>query len=272
MLSQPGLAILRMKPNKKRAFLFAYGLSCLLWAYQFGTQFSVVVAGLFFVGAAVSQAFIGPLAAIVSIVCFGSGSYFDATACICLALLLQPPQMRKDRVAACTILAALFWIGCVGVLVDRFNPCLIYTPGLYLVAGSLTAPCFFVYLSRFIGWPQSACTAIVTGLLILAVAPRVPRVVVGEWACKDCFHPVGGALEMYQTDHNGALPDKLGDVAPKYIRQLPHCPMSPQGLKYEKNAQSNAYTISCSGPHFSGLYSKDSGWVYNSFKGRIMLP
>lgn len=262
--------LFKLKSTQMRCFLLMYAAICGLWAFYYPNAFSLLVSGLFCLGAFLLRPSIGPLAAIVAAVGFALDHYVDSSACILLALLVQPPpKINSNILGVLTLAAACLLVG-AGVVVDRLYPCLLYTPYLYLVVGCLTAPAFLLYFSVFVRWQWVGGAAVATGIALRLVAPWVPKLEVGGPGCKESPHNVGSAIECYAADHKGKYPTKLEEVVPQYIQQLPRCPITPRGLNYEKSASN--FTISCVGQHLSGLHSRDSGWIYSNSAGRSVPP
>ncbi|MDQ7823593.1 MAG: hypothetical protein RDV48_12410 [Candidatus Eremiobacteraeota bacterium] len=59
-----------------------------------------------------------------------------------------------------------------------------------------------------------------------------PMVIPGLSTLRSNLKNIGTSLEMYSTDHKGYYPEKLEDVTPEYLRQLP-----PAGYSYDKETK-----------------------------------
>ncbi|MDO5295367.1 MAG: hypothetical protein Q4F00_01830 [bacterium] len=74
-------------------------------------------------------------------------------------------------------------------------------------------------------------------------------------ACKSNLKNIGTALEMWQSDHDGKLPEKLSEVTTGgpyggYLKVIPSCPAArgdSYSSSYKRSADGKNYEVYCSG-------------------------
>lgn len=103
----------------------------------------------------------------------------------------------------------------------------------------------------------------VTGLATVMVALLVLYPVVSpNWergrssgavtGCRANLRLLGKALDRYAQEHGQHYPDRLADLAPKYVRLFPECPHAgadTYSLGYARSADGLHYTLACHGDH-----------------------
>ena len=100
-------------------------------------------------------------------------------------------------------------------------------------------------------WLTGLATAAVTVALLGSVlAPNFSR---GRSssdgsACQRNLKVLTQALESYRKEHGGALPDRLSQLQPQYLKVLPDCPDSGEdsySSGYQVSADHHSYTLQC---------------------------
>lgn len=69
-----------------------------------------------------------------------------------------------------------------------------------------------------------------------------------ESACKRNLKVVGQALEVYRREHQGLYPDRLSQLKPDYLLQLPNCPDGggdSYSSGYQVTPDHKNYTLKC---------------------------
>ncbi|MFN8612670.1 MAG: hypothetical protein U0931_34345 [Vulcanimicrobiota bacterium] len=70
-------------------------------------------------------------------------------------------------------------------------------------------------------------------------------------ACQRNLKVVNQALEAYQHEHQGLYPDRLSQLKPDYLAQLPDCPDSGRdsySQGYQASPDHRSYTLKCAQP------------------------
>lgn len=109
-----------------------------------------------------------------------------------------------------------------------------------------------------------------------------PGANMGEWevkryrarfsACQSNLKVIGVAIEMYQMDNSGALPSKLGELCPLYIKNLPFCPDARTDTysgSYSVAPDGSDYIIYCKGHHHGAIGAPADYPRYSKKKGII---
>jgi hypothetical protein len=87
-------------------------------------------------------------------------------------------------------------------------------------------------------------------LLLASVSMRAMRAkAYGDYNhCRRNLNEIHVACEFYYFDHNEQYPERLVDLTPKYLKDLPHCPLSsPAADEYGYASTANQFTICCRG-------------------------
>lgn len=90
------------------------------------------------------------------------------------------------------------------------------------------------------------------------------------------------ACEMYSTDYHGRYPDRLSQLTPTYLKELPVCPAARTfNYHFESVKEPDLYTIYCQGHFHSNLspdqpsanehWFSDQPYVENYFKDHERL-
>ena len=68
-------------------------------------------------------------------------------------------------------------------------------------------------------------------------------------ACQSNLRNIGTACEMWSTDYAGKFPERLDQLAPDYLREIPRCPAShlEYGYKVDREMGYDNYQIICTG-------------------------
>lgn len=93
-------------------------------------------------------------------------------------------------------------------------------------------------------------------------------------SCKSNLKNLGTASEMYSTDFSGAYPEKMSQLTPEYLRQIPICPSdgaSPYTYRRAKIDGYDSYEFVCGGDHSEAGTPK--GYPrYNGQTGIVVKP
>ncbi|MHB2017065.1 MAG: hypothetical protein ACYCW6_08990 [Candidatus Xenobia bacterium] len=83
--------------------------------------------------------------------------------------------------------------------------------------------------------------------------PPFPTPPVPEGQLRSCvtnLAMMGAALEMYAMDHGGTYPEKLSQLAPAYLKSIPHCAAAGEDTySIGYRVQDNQWTLVCTGHH-----------------------
>ncbi len=90
-------------------------------------------------------------------------------------------------------------------------------------------------------------------------------------SCRGNMVRIGTALEMYSTDNSGHYPDRLKDLAPVYLADIPACPSAETdtySAGYQGRCNPDYYTYCCKGKNHTAAFiqenypgSESSGWA-----------
>jgi hypothetical protein len=100
--------------------------------------------------------------------------------------------------------------------------------------------------------------------------------------CADNLKRLGAACERYSAHHQGAYPDRLEQLVPTYLAELPRCPAASRdtysssfqtGPQAEMNqeGQEDFYYICCQGDHHLGDALEPNSPGYSSLMGLLGL-
>lgn len=107
-------------------------------------------------------------------------------------------------------------------------------------------------------WYVLALLAIVA--LSATLASRRVSSVARFDACLANLENISTAFEMYSTDHEGSFPASIGELIPKYLKEVPVCPSAgydtySEGLELGRDSSHNPhgyqdyYYLCCYGHH-----------------------
>lgn len=166
------------------------------------------------------------------------------------------------------ISAALFLALAIEVLANRLHPRMVPAQIILLLClGAAT-----LGLAAWVGRKKrAALLAGSLGVLILLVSRLVPSRIVGNPGCENHAHSLCTCIDEYYSIHK-KYPEKLSQLVPEVVQTLPTCPVSPQGFAYTMHQNPDNYTVTCVGPHLSGLNSYNSGWVFGAGSGFVVVP
>ncbi|MCE1246995.1 MAG: hypothetical protein LWY06_10155 [Firmicutes bacterium] len=89
--------------------------------------------------------------------------------------------------------------------------------------------------------------------------------------CPSNCKNIGIALKMYADDNHGCYPDKLEQITPKYLRQIPTCASAGTSTvyisSYTKSANPDAYTFYCKGNNHEAIGVKPDNPMFTSREG-----
>ncbi|MBS2039789.1 zf-HC2 domain-containing protein [bacterium] len=110
-------------------------------------------------------------------------------------------------------------------------------------------------LGRFAAHRPTPLTGLVTVVVTVVLLGQVlsPNLWRGRsssdgTACKRNLKVVDQALEAYRREHSGLYPDRLSQLKPDYLRQLPDCPDSGNdsySSGYRVSPDHQSYTLQC---------------------------
>lgn len=69
-------------------------------------------------------------------------------------------------------------------------------------------------------------------------------------ACRANLRNLATALEMYSTEHQGAYPAQLSELAPQFLAEIPHCPSAGQDTYtpgYQRSEKPSSFRVACQG-------------------------
>lgn len=121
---------------------------------------------------------------------------------------------------------------------------------------------FWARLDRALGRFASHRPTPITGLATVAVTVLLLGHVLSPnlWrgrsssdgsACQRNLKVVNQALEAFQREHKGLYPDRLSQLKPDYLQQLPDCPDTNEetySTGYQVSPDHHSYTLKCAQP------------------------
>ena len=93
--------------------------------------------------------------------------------------------------------------------------------------------------------------------------------------CPGNLQNIATACEMFSCDNQGRYPQKLGDLVPKYLKELPKCPTAGKDTYSESYVVNNTphpqlFTMCCSGKNHSKEELGENLPSYNSTAGLVL--
>ena len=101
--------------------------------------------------------------------------------------------------------------------------------------------------------------------------PKTPATILSS--CKSNLKNYGTAAEMWSTDYSGNYPERIGQLAPDYLRYLPKCPSKSSEYTYRrvKIQGQDVYEFTCTGDH-SDIGVPKGYPQYNGMEGIVEKP
>ncbi|MHB2015568.1 MAG: hypothetical protein ACYCW6_01340 [Candidatus Xenobia bacterium] len=72
--------------------------------------------------------------------------------------------------------------------------------------------------------------------------------------CGENLELMASALEAWASDHHGNYPERLSQLVPKYLRQLPQCPVDETDYREGYRLQDGGYVLCCPGDRHAGCH------------------
>ncbi len=91
-------------------------------------------------------------------------------------------------------------------------------------------------------------------------------------ACCYNLQRVGAALDAWSSDHDGAYPQHLQDLVPKYIADLPRCPVDNGAYAAGYQPHGDDYVLTCPGDRHAGCNVPDGYPRIDTENGITLAP
>ena len=93
--------------------------------------------------------------------------------------------------------------------------------------------------------------------------------------CFDNCKRITTALQLYSNDSGGKLPDRIIQLYPKYLKEIPKCPgagYDTYSESYKVARDNQVFTFFCKGLHHKELENPENYPRCTSFEGLHMKP
>lgn len=184
---------------------------------------------------------------------------------------------KVTTIFTAAILLLFLVSGCTGKSHEKNSAPVIYTQGTPQVI-TAAAPISKPETSMPDPLPESNPTNKAPGFIFMSPEASGPGSLTHAGdnlkTCEDNLGKIGEALEGHSKDNNGKYPETLGLLIPRYIAEIPSCPVSgtdTYSISYQVSDERDSYTFYCSGHNHQNLHIPANYPQYSSKDGLMEI-